>query len=151
MKNIIITLFAGLECIFLSNCSTAGNSVEIGKSKNTIECDNVACDTITTYKLFHLIGADTVVYDYTYKDTVHLNSNSGDIVFENNRCQSCKGTQKVYVLNQENKVIDSVSVIHNGDAVSEKIALKRWSRNLPGVLKIAWEGFGGRAFYLHLN
>ena len=119
--------------------------------QNLIECDNVACDTITTYKLFHLIGADTVVYDYTYKDTVLLNSKSGVIFFANNRCQSCTGTQKVYVLNQENKVIDSVKVIHKGDAISEKISLKQLSSSLPGILKIEWEGFGGRTFYLNLK
>jgi hypothetical protein len=148
MRSIYLcTLFLVSGC-FSSDQSPAQFDKAI---QNLIECDNVACDTITTYKLFHLIGADTVVYDYTYKDTVLLNSKSGEIFFANNRCQSCTGTQKVYVLNQGNKVIDSVNVIHKGDAISEKISLEQLSRSLPGILKIEWEGFGGRTFYLNLN
>jgi len=148
MKNHFIPALLLLFVVFAGSCLTSdkGNSNE--KSENAVACNNTVCDTITTYRITHLQGKDTLHYNYTYNDTIELKNISGEIYFENFRCKTCKGNQYAYIVDGENKTFDSVMVMHNGNAVSKLITLSKYSSSFPGILKIQWEGFDGKSFYV---
>lgn len=150
MKDKFILSLTGLFVILIG-CTTPVKVGTSDKSKITIECNNTVCDTITTYRITRLQGKDTLSYNFTYRDTIELKDLTGEIQFENFRCKSCKGKQTAYIANSKNAIVDSVLVIHNGNAVSEKILLKRYESYFPGILKIQWEGFDGKSFYIKIK
>ena len=114
---------------------------------SSIKCDDIVCDTISTYFVKQIINDKTILYNVTYTDTIKLKELDGEITFEIHQCSNCKGTEYVDILSHDNKTIANVKVTYDGGGQSDKIPLKTLSKYIPTTIKINWEG-RGKVFYL---
>jgi hypothetical protein len=112
-----------------------------------VECSNIRCDTIDTYEVNQFCADSTYHYDLTYVDTIRLQRMDGELSFALHRCHGCKGTQFAWILDENNKPLKEVMILHKGVAVSEKIKLEELFEGPDKYVKVNWSD-PGKIFYL---